>query len=369
LCRIYTSLGETPPVSGSPPPHPPAKKRSRRPLYAALAVIAVVAVALAFMLVYLTTPSYRVNINSVPSGGGFITVDGNPVQTPYTASWLSGSTHNVTANSPANSESGVQYAYSSWSDGGAQSHTIVAKNSANYTASFVTLLPLTYNYTSGEEMDYNLSYNVTNLTISPVNQNVSETGTLALNIISFDGENYTINETLTIHILNQTFATSATYAMNKTGYITPVNSTAETSMMLSWFFDFNMMFQKSQAEPGDTWQVPFSTLMPNTPNATLNGNLNETFGDIQNLTVPAGTYRVFNLNLSGANLTMVSTIPYPINQSMFENFTLNGQTYLEYGTCRMIQTNLQMSITYSTGTQTSNETLTEQVELVKHINP
>src|SRR5208337_533773 len=100
-------------------------------LFVAIGIIAVGAVALGFGLVVLFPPSFNITISSSPSGSGFVLVDGNLVTTPCNFSWRSGSKHNISASSRA-SASGVQYAYSSWSDGGAQSHTITINGSADY---------------------------------------------------------------------------------------------------------------------------------------------------------------------------------------------------------------------------------------------
>jgi hypothetical protein len=110
-------------------------------------------------------------------------------------------------------------------------------------------------------------------------------------------------------------------------------------------------------------------LAQNYSSVTFNGNVTEAFGDVQNITVPVGTYRVFSVDVSGANLTLITNLPPPVSEPISENFTLNGQLYLEYGTCRLIQTNLQMNMTYSQGTQTTDELLSEQVKLVEHIKP
>jgi hypothetical protein len=369
LCTLYSSSQESSAPGLPPPPPPPPSKKTRKTLYVTLGIIAVAAVASAFGFVYFIPPSYRVNITSNPSGSGFITVDGNPVTTPYAALWQSGSAHNVSANSRASGKSGLEYAYSSWSDGGAPSHIIAINSSANYSATFLTLIPLTYDYTPGEEMTYNMTDNITNLAAYPGSQNVSETGTMALDVISFDGENYTINETYAFQILNSKYAAYITYAINKTGYITPINSTAEAQALFSWFSNFQSIFQKNETTAGETWQIPLNTLSQNNSNVTFNGILTETFGDVQNVTVPAGTYRVFSVVFSGTNLTMITHLSSPINESVSENLTVIGQMHLEYGTCRLIQNNLQMSISYSLGTQTSYELLSEQVELVKHITP
>ena len=59
-------------------------------------------------------------------------------------SWVPGTSHTVSVASPQSGPSGTQYVYSSWSDGGGQSHSITAPSSSTtYTASFTTQYNLT----------------------------------------------------------------------------------------------------------------------------------------------------------------------------------------------------------------------------------
>jgi hypothetical protein len=363
----YTSSpSETAPVTGPPPP---PSRRTRKKLYVVLGIIAIAAVGSCLGLVVFWPPSFRVTITSTPSGSGFITVDGKSVTTPCSFSWQSGSKHNVTANSPVSAESGVQYAYSSWSDGGFQSHTITINGSAIYRATFVTLIPLTYNYVPGEQMTYNLTENVTNTASPSPEQNWSETGTMTMDIVSFDGENYTINEetnTTLTWLPNVGHVSSVTFAVNKTGYVPLGKSPASVQELYSWFGYFVLAFEKNQAEAGETWQIPLNWSNTGNSSVSLNGNLTETFSDIQNITVPAGTYRVFGVNVLATTVAVVTNYP-PNNSSATENSTIEGQAYLEYGTCRMIETNMQMSYSISQNGSSSNSSTSEQLELAKYV--
>jgi hypothetical protein len=64
-----------------------------------------------------------ITITSDPTGSGFVKVDGSSIITPQTFMWVIGSTHDLEALSPASGGSGIQYVWTSWSDGGGQSHT------------------------------------------------------------------------------------------------------------------------------------------------------------------------------------------------------------------------------------------------------
>jgi hypothetical protein len=85
----------------------------------------------------LTISTPQITITSSPTGSGFVMVDGFPVITPQVFTWTQGSTHTLTANSPVSGGTGVQFVWISWSDSGAQSHTITTPWSATtYTAIF-----------------------------------------------------------------------------------------------------------------------------------------------------------------------------------------------------------------------------------------
>jgi hypothetical protein len=85
--------------------------------------------------------SYTVTANPI---GLQIIVDGSTYTTPHTFSWPSGSTHALSVSSPQNGTLGTRYVYSSWSDGGAQTHTVTVPSSGTtYTATFSTQYQLT----------------------------------------------------------------------------------------------------------------------------------------------------------------------------------------------------------------------------------
>jgi len=83
------------------------------------------------------------------SGKGFISVDGQQIQTPQTFDWVIGTTHVLAANSPVSCGSGCQYVWMSWSDGGEEFHAItVPKEPATYVATYKTQYSFTVTVTS-----------------------------------------------------------------------------------------------------------------------------------------------------------------------------------------------------------------------------
>jgi hypothetical protein len=88
------------------------------------------------------TPTYKTQyfqtVTSTPAmGSGYVSVDSVAQVTPYQAWWDSGSSHTIAAISPVTIISGQsQYVYSSWSDSGAQSHSVSPTAVSTYTISF-----------------------------------------------------------------------------------------------------------------------------------------------------------------------------------------------------------------------------------------
>lgn len=77
-----------------------------------------------------------VSITTSPPGLE-VSVDGVSNATPQLHNWLPGTTHNIGTPTPQGA-GGSRHLFSSWSDGGAQSHTITVQGPATYTAYFDT---------------------------------------------------------------------------------------------------------------------------------------------------------------------------------------------------------------------------------------
>ena len=80
-----------------------------------------------------------ITVTSSPTGSGFVSVDNTPITTPQTFLWQRGSTHTLSASSVVQPSCcpALNFTFSSWSDGGAQTHTITTPSSSTtYTANF-----------------------------------------------------------------------------------------------------------------------------------------------------------------------------------------------------------------------------------------
>ena len=122
------------------------------------------------LLTYLVTTS--VTVTSTPVGSGFVTVDNLPLTTPHVFSWTVGSSHTIAAISPVSGTPGTQYLFHTWSDGGAQSHTII-----------VPYLPTTYNAIFNTQYYLTMQTSPLELAVSPSSgwQNAGKTVTIIAN--------------------------------------------------------------------------------------------------------------------------------------------------------------------------------------------
>jgi len=82
--------------------------------------------------------SVSITVTTSPAGQQ-INVDETTYTAPHTFSWEAGSSHTLGVASPLSSGTGTRYVFSSWSDGGSQTHTITTPSAtATYTALFAT---------------------------------------------------------------------------------------------------------------------------------------------------------------------------------------------------------------------------------------
>jgi alpha-tubulin suppressor-like RCC1 family protein len=85
----------------------------------------------------------NITVNTSPAGLSIL-VDGSSHTSPYTFQWAVGSSHTIATTSPQAGPAGSRYAFGTWSDAGAMSHSVMTPASATiYTANFTTQYLLT----------------------------------------------------------------------------------------------------------------------------------------------------------------------------------------------------------------------------------
>ena len=238
-------------------------------------------------------------------------------------------------------------------------------------------IDLGLNYTVGEKMTYLSTNTVTNqmsntsinMETNPLTQTYNSTG--IYEILGFDGETYTIKLTITSELNGQTLSIPITTNTSKAQYYNNLLPAGSPAFFLNASDNPTLQayLTKSQVKVGDTWQFPVRT---GNASLGLTGELTLKFSGIQEITVPAGTYKVFVLELSSINLIMhISPDNGIISASTLDNsiLDLNGRTYLEVGTCRLIKSELtQQTTTQQPGISGTSTIYTEKT-LTEHSKP
>jgi hypothetical protein len=248
----------------------------------------------------------------------------------------------------------------------------------------IAIIPLTVNYTVGEKMIYNraetMTFQVDNTTIAsgqmgPIPSTTSFNSTESVEVVDFDGEYYTLNHTVTL-IMEQWSPISMSFVeiVNKTGFSSYFFSVGTqqvvfnvSSSPFSSYSFVSALLARPEVKVGDTWQVPMST---GNSSFEITGNLTVTLGGIQDITVPAGTYEVFKIDFSSNNLSMNLNFPpnaTGTNVPTTLNMSISGQKYLEYKTCREIESNIEMTHSYEVGELNVYCNCSSQTKLVQHL--
>jgi len=195
--------------------------------------------------------------------------------------------------------------------------------------------------------------------------------TSSLDILSFDGQTYRINETAEIEGSTLISLPPFTINVSKTSYY---NDFAPGAPPVFYNSSSNPTISAYLAQPsvniGDVWTIPVST---GNSSLGLTGEMTLKFTGFKEITVPTGTYKTFKIDVSSGNLTMHYDPVYAqsIRVALSGNYTLrvSGTTYLEQNTCRLIKSELTQygtqqsvgskGVTTITSTINTEKTLTQ----------
>lgn len=220
-----------------------------------------------------------------------------------------------------------------------------------------------FDYSVGEKMTYEM-----NMTMEIMDTEVSMESTMEMEVISFDGENYTIRQTTTSELQVEY---SYTVKMNKTGYIVeyielpPELNETFTSFLEEFSFlgapGFGSYFPKAEAKVGESWEIPFDMELES---MNFNGRINFELSEITNVTVPAGTYEAVKIDIKPS----VIQISYPIEGMGYQS-TLNvdGYIYVRKDVCHLFKFRIHESVTMTVNDQTVSMEMTMQMQLIEHI--
>ena len=236
-------------------------------------------------------------------------------------------------------------------------------------------LELSLNYKVGERMVYNTLNIVTNqmvntsLSLPGVTNTQSYNSTLTIDIIGSNVDNYSVNETIvSVPNLFSHPLPPLTLNVSKSSYYN--NFMAPGGPLIFYNTSSNPTISAYLAQPtvkvGDVWKIPV-----NTGNASLGltGEVTLTFVELQELTVPAGTFKTMRIEVTSNTLTLHSDGGSIIKIPNGMTLQLNGTSYIEQGTCRLIKADLtQLTTTNSPGIGSTSTLYTEKI-LTEYTHP
>ncbi len=202
------------------------------------------------------------------------------------------------------------------------------------------VISLGVHYSAGEKLTYDVKTS-TSTQSGNSSSNLSEQSTLTVDVLSLNGDTYTINYTTSSNLAGYSMTTSHLLEVKQTDMVNlltllPVALQQYTINTNSTNPSETAIFNQTQAKVGDTWQVPLDSTTSNSAPAP---EITVTFAAIQELTVKAGTYKVFKIDFSQTN-------PQQSPSTLLHlNFDVSGESYLEFGTCKQIQSTLQLNMT------------------------
>ncbi len=270
---------------------------------------------------------------------------------------------------------------------GAAVIAIVIITAALFIPQSGAVIPLNVDYEVGEKMVYD-----TSITVSMQIGNSSYSGLFGLGqlpsaltmnaqqsieVIDFDGEYYSLNHTTTMTLSGKPFSFSIIEKMNKTGYSTYILNLGDTQQVIPSAGNINsnsylaQLLSKPEVRVGDSITIPYPAI---SPYIEITGDLTMKFGGIEDLAVPAGTYRVFRIDITSNNLKM--NMKPPAGSSSLSQLTslsmdidIAFQIYMEYGTLRQIKSTMQETASYQSAFMNSTMQMSMDMTLNQHIKP
>jgi hypothetical protein len=205
------------------------------------------------------------------------------------------------------------------------------------------IISLGVHYKVGEKLTYDITSALSTSGLDGASSNIKTDSTVTIEVVKFEGDTYTLNYTYTLSALGSSISYSKLVDVKESQMVTTLALLPVAIQMFgSAFASSNEseplmtgVFDQTQAKVGDSWTVPLST----TDSTSPSGQILVTFKAIQDLTVQAGTYKVFRIdfNVTVSQDSSSSLVTFSPNVS--------GQAYLESGTCKQIKSELTLDMT------------------------
>jgi hypothetical protein len=216
---------------------------------------------------------------------------------------------------------------------------------------------LGFTYNVGEQMTYEIS-----MTVEAMGEEMSAEGTLVTEVQSFDGENYTIHQAITVDSKEY----SVTVKMDQMGNIVDYTDDLppETEEIISSLLGapgFGSYFPKDEVRVGESWELPVDMEIMG---IDLEGTFSYKLSETTSVTVPAGTYKALDIEIKQSHFDAT----YSVEGKSFEmSLDIDGYMFLENATCRLIEFKAEESMTMTGMGETMTMEVTMQIQLTEHI--
>ena len=221
------------------------------------------------------------------------------------------------------------------------------------------------NYSQGERMAYEID-----MTMEVMGQEFSYTMTYVLEILEKENETYTMRTILTLVNQTQIIATySITARVNETGHTVEFLDVPPEFQQTMSSFSFmpgnGFYFPKEEARVGDSWQI---TIAIQAEDFNFTGTVNNRITGTRRVTVPAGSYDVFRLEVASSDLTFIYKPPPEIGvtEPIEAQMTMDGYEYFEKGTCLVVEAKFEQTTSMSIAGQTMRLTMALDMRLAEH---
>jgi hypothetical protein len=225
------------------------------------------------------------------------------------------------------------------------------------------VISLGVSYKVGEKLTYDTTTTMASNSSDP-STTYSQDSTVTIEVVSFNEGIYKINYTEITNYLGSSIAISHLANVKESQMVTALALLPMALQESSWFGNGNdtdpfmsAFFDQTTAKVGDTWKIPLTAA-----NSSKLGDLSVTFKAIQDLHVAAGNYRVFRMDLSSY---------IQVNGGyVIGSMDISGTAYLQEGSCKQVQSNLQLTMSQQFGLDISiSNTVTITCSLTKDQMP
>jgi hypothetical protein len=255
-------------------------------------------------------------------------------------------------------------------------------------------IPLKVDYKIGEKMVYDntitaslQSYNLGSIAVfqtpnSTTPNNITMNSQQTIEVIGFDGENFLLNHTIIMTMLNRPVSISMMEKMNQTGYSTYLLNAGNAQIIIPTSGPTGptsdsflaQLLNKPEVKVGDTITIPYPAYPIANSSIQTTGDLTIKFNSAEDLTVPAGTFKVFRIDMTSNNIKMTFNPPATnattiLSGGLSMSIDLNAQIYLEYGTMRQIKSTMQENSTYQSSMLNMTMQMNMDMTLKQHIKP